>query len=118
MARRRRRPVGLLEFLALSLHHGRRVIQRRRKNTRDLRERFKIGASARNGASATQKLDAQMAADAIELAQQDGTNLAGGPNVRSAASAAVQVLDRNNADLALAFGRLAQPEILGGMLES
>ena len=76
------------------------------------------GASARNGPSATEKLDAQMATDAIQLAQKDSTNLAGGSNVRSAAGAAVQVLDRNDADLALALGRLAQPEILGGMLET
>src|SRR5665213_2814086 len=59
-----------------------------------------------------------MAANAIQLAQQDGTDLASGSNVRSAASAAVQVLDRNDANLALAVGRFAQPEIFRGMLET
>ena len=96
----------------------RRIIQRRRKNARDFRERFKIGAGAGHGASAAQKLDAQIAADAIQLAQQDRTNFARRPNVRTAASAAVQVLDGNDANLALAFGRFAQPQVLGGMLEA
>src|SRR5581483_2456549 len=59
----------------------------------------------------------QIAAQSIQLPQQDCPDFAGGADVGPAARAPVEVFDGHDANLALAVGRFAQSQVFGGVLK-
>jgi hypothetical protein len=112
-----RRVFSAARGFQLRRHQGRRFLQWRREQLRGLREGFEIGPRPRHRARSAQELHPRGLPHFLDLAQQDGAYLAGGPYVRPAARAAVQPFDGYDAQLARPFRGLAQVLRLRGVLK-
>ena len=99
---------GLGGFELRRRHRRRDIVQRRGEELGDLGEGFEILAGAPYGAASADEFHADGLADLLGAAEQDGADLASGAHVGAAAGAAVEAGDGDDAQRALAVGRLAE----------
>ena len=94
--------------LQLNGHQRSHFVQRSGKELRNTAQRFEILTRAAHRASAAHELHADRLADLLRAAQQDRADLSGSAYVSASAGAAVQPIDRHDAQHALAPGGFAQ----------
>src|SRR5215472_18221124 len=90
----------------------------RRESSGNAGDRFEVGTGALYRSQAAQEFYPLISADAVELADENRPDFSCGSHVRTTASAAIQVLNGNDANEAFPLGRLAETQILGGIFEA
>src|SRR5262249_860740 len=99
--------LGVLRGVELRGDHRRDLVELCGEKLGGLRERFVVGAGGSDGARAAEELDAGGLPDLLRLPQEYGADFAGGADVRAAARAAIEAVDRDDAQRAGSLGRLA-----------